>query len=232
MTTAQLAFDVGTTDLDVTLEALKPVAVSGNVDAGDAQAEAVRSCVLHMLNPTRKGTFQRSLEPDGSFRIPAVPSGNYQVTLFGCRGIRVRTLKAEGAKADATGIEISGSAVQMKVYAERANGAVRGIVTRDGRAVIGAVVVLAPKEEGKYPEHVHSWITDSDGSYDFTGIVPAEYHLLALDGGEEIEFARASVLRPHLKQAQTVDVVDGKQCETRIELPSAAIPAAPGKKIL
>ncbi len=218
--TARLVFEVGTNDVEVTLEAFKPVPVDGSLDAGDAQADAVRSCVLQLLDPEKKIVFRRSLDLNGNFNVPAVPAGNYQVSLFACHGIRIRNLKAEGAKADATGIEIAGTAVRMKVFAERANGAVRGIVTRNGRPAMGVSVVLAPKDESKYPEHVYLWVTDSDGSYDFTNIVPGDHHLLALDSGEGVEFASAAVLRPYLKQAQTVEVVNGKPCETRIELPA------------
>ena len=87
------------------------------------------------------------------------------------------------------------------------------------------MVLLLPQDIQHSPGLIRRDQSDSDGTFTLTNIVPGQYTLVAIDGGDELEYSNASVIQPYLANGQILNIArDGKyQVTTQvITIPQSA----------
>jgi hypothetical protein len=94
---------------------------------------------------------------------------------------------------------------------------VAGRVFKDGVPLMGATVILLPRNQ---PIRAATWAvdqSDSDGTFSWKGVAPGEYLAFAFEHGEVFDYADPEVMGPLLRLGQPVTVKPGANPEVRLE---------------
>ena len=104
-------------------------------------------------------------------------------------------------------LRVDGGTVQGEVvvseYAPEVDGTVRA---PDGKVYAGALVVLVPAGAKTEQDLFRADQSDLDGGYQFNGVVPGDYLLVAIEGGAELGWQSLPALMPYLAHAVPVTV--------------------------
>jgi Carboxypeptidase regulatory-like domain len=196
--------DLGDSDADVTVTLADAPSLIGTMqlEGGGGLPEGISVTLADAGGRTQR----LPVDASGKFALASIAPQRYRLALAGAKEYHLERWAVEGARRDGEMLDIrAGSAVRLWLVAGKGSGQVRGVVSRDGHALPGALVVLAPG---------HAVQTDSDGSYEFRNLPAGEYALFAVEDGTELEYAKASAIQPYLKAAQKVRVTAG-HAETR-----------------
>jgi hypothetical protein len=90
-------------------------------------------------------------------------------------------------------------------------------VYRKGRPVPGTLVVLLPANEPGGHGFSHSFMTDSDGSFDWDMIPPGEYRLVVTDDFD-LEYANPAVRKSWASRGKLVRVELNGMTEENLEV--------------
>jgi len=132
---------------------------------------------------------------DGTFEIPTVSPGWYDVTVPNIGSFSIKSVSATGARVTGLRVQFGGAGpAKLAIIMSAALGSIDGIVKSDGKSIAGAMVVLVPED----PMHHDQWFrrdqSDSDGTFSLGQILPGKYTLLAIRGGWDLEWSRPEVL--------------------------------------
>jgi hypothetical protein len=97
-----------------------------------------------------------------------------------------------------------GQTIAVRMTASGEMGRVRGVVTRGGRPVVGLWVLLAADPSGGDPSGSISYLTDSDGSFDFEHVRAGEYLLFTAE--DSVEYTNPAVVRQYEGAAKRIRV--------------------------
>ncbi len=87
--------------------------------------------------------------------------------------------------------------------ASDATGRVKGLVKVDDKAMEGAIVLLAAREDSEKLANYRAFETDSDGSFDIRAVRSGNYYLFAVDA-PDLEWKNPAVLRPYFADAELI----------------------------
>jgi hypothetical protein len=160
---------------------------------------------------TQRGTFS-SMNSEGGFagrtesryatadRIIEVPPGRYEVVLQGRPNIYLIGLSAKGAQASGRYVTVSAGETTLTVHVASGRANLSGIATLEGKAVVGAMVLLVPItiEEPDSIGFLRQDQTNTDGSFDIEDVIPGRYILVAIDRGWQTNWGDRSTLRRYL----------------------------------
>jgi len=205
--------EIGTTDIeDVQLAPEPPANVRGRVQfAGKSAALKGAPAVvfLHSLdgddleNAVTASTDETEgfrtfakLKPDGTFELPNVPPGNYEVIFTGdsqeVRDTFVESVTAGTKDYVDSGLNVSGGSIMLDVTVSTAAGIVDGVVAgKKGEPAPGSVVIAVPEERFRKQASRYCRVeTDQKGRFSMRGLRPGPYSLYAwevLDGDEYLD---------------------------------------------
>jgi hypothetical protein len=215
------AVDVVTSDVEVTVAVKEASKVAGTVSLSGDDSKLLRRLIVTLRDEQQNRVFRRDVAADGTFEIPGVLPGNYRASITGVPGVFATLVTSEeGAVKDGV-IEVGANAnVRLKLDASAGAGRVKGFVYRNGDPVPGVLVLLIPATLPADPGYYRSFLSDSDGSFDFKNVRPGGYRLFALPDSQ-FEYANPAVVRPYLANANAKAIaVDVKTLlEETIELP-------------
>ena len=184
--------------------------VSGTVLAadgskGEMQGEAV-------LRSGDEESASARLGKDGTFRIPAVAEGTYEVQVnTRTGGDYVAKVTGSGAKVSGKTVKIEGAGeVKLTVMLGRGLGRVQGVVKIGEKSTAGVMVLMVPEAATVSGEEFERLVrmdqSDSDGTFTLGGVVPGKYVLMAIEDGWELEWRQESVLAPYREKGMKVEV--------------------------
>jgi protocatechuate 3,4-dioxygenase beta subunit len=192
--------------------------ISGEVQLdGGAAPEGASIALLNRLSSVSVGA---RLGPKGEFQIEdsGVKPGAYTV-LLNAPGAIVRDVSASGAKVVGQEVEISGGApVHLIVRASQKLGRVEGTALRAGKPEGGAMVVLVPLDPGKDASLIRRDQSDSDGTFTLASVLPGRYTVVAIANGWDLEWMSPAVLKPYLKDGETVNVTAGGKPKVQVKV--------------
>jgi protocatechuate 3,4-dioxygenase beta subunit len=192
--------------------------ISGEVQVdGEAAPEGTSIALLNRLSGVSVGA---RLGPKGEFQIgdSGVKPGTYTV-LLNVPGAIQREVSASGAKVVGQGVEISGGApVHLVVRASKKLGRVEGTAVRAGKPEGGAMVVLVPLDPVKDAALIRRDQSDSDGTFTLPSILPGRYTVIAIANGWDLEWMSPAVLKPYLKDGETVNVTAGGKPKVQVKV--------------
>ena len=199
---------------DVSLDASSMpamAAVSGKVAmAGGGSLPASLSISLLPEQDIQSGVAPGGfapVAPDGSFQIPGVRPGDYEVRLNAAgTTLAVTQLAATGAAAGGRILHVGSAPISIAALAAPANASVYGFAQRDGKPAPGVFVLLVPISPNAGREAWQPNQTDSDGSFLFLHVMPGAYRLVAIEQGWTLAWARPEVIGRYLARGAEVMV--------------------------
>lgn len=178
--------------------------VSGRVQFPTSSPRPAGSLLVSLVREPGPGSIGTAIHPDGTFAFPAAAAGKWRVTLR-APGFFASEVRVEGAESRDGVVSLEdGGNVTISVVASDEMGELKGLLTKGGKPVISAMVVLAPANDGDRNPY-RGFQTDSDGSFDFENLRTGDY-LLFTAPDADIEYTNPAVVRPLLKDAKHVTV--------------------------
>lgn len=166
-------------------------------------------------------------DEDGRFRTFGVPPGRYVLRANPPSGWYLKGAFLGGADLSDTPFEISGKDLSGVVitFTDRPatlTGFVRAGQSPDPDAVVVAFPVdsAAWHSRGAYPRRMRIGRTERDGSYTITGLLPGEYHVVAVHEEVAADLEDPSLLDALARVSRQVRLLDG---ERRTEDLTAAV---------
>jgi hypothetical protein len=185
-------------------------AVSGKlVVAGSANLPSAASIVLSTREGEQVGSSR--IQSNGSFSMPNIPPGEYEVALRNSSGLEVTELRTNGAGVGGATLTVGSAPIDLGVVASPAAGPVSGFVERDGKPSRGIFVLLVPADPHAPRAAWRTNQSDSDGSFVFAHVIPGEYSVIAIEQGWNIDWRRPEVIAPYLARAESLTVQPGSR---------------------
>ncbi len=222
--------EVSTSDASIDPSSLASLpAVSGKLlVAGGANLPTAATIVLSTRGADQVG-FSR-IQPNGSFSMPNIPPGEYEVALRNSPGMEITQLRINGASVGGTTLTVGSASINLSVVASPTAGPLMGSVERSGKPSSGIFVLLVPADLHAPRAAWRANQSDSDGSFVFDRVIPGEYTVIAIEQGWNIDWRRRDVIAPYLARGEPFTMQPGSR---RVELkdPVEAQPlAAPASK--
>ena len=173
-------------DARVTIEMGRAARLSGTVRAEDGPPLPLRALRVAVEPASGDGqTLFAGLTPQGGFRFPEIPEGDYVFNLLGLeQEVYLKQVRCRGEDYTAQAISLTGAAWvgDCALTVSREVGHVDGLVRHDAEPVAGWVVVLLPaeRERRRIPRHTAATQTDREGRFHLRGVVAGEYLAFAV----------------------------------------------------
>jgi hypothetical protein len=151
----------------------------------------------------------------GAFSFPTVPPGEWQFSAESAG----RQLPIASVTSSATGvagkrtrsgnlIAVQDRPMSVVVAVSQTTTRVEGFARRDGEGVAGVMVVLVPKDLAAFEGLARRDQSDSDGSFSLRDVVPAQYTLVAIEDGWELDWADPMAIGRYLLGGIAVTLTD------------------------
>lgn len=197
---AQLPVEVGRTSIDGLVLTIAPgLELKGVAKAeGDAVLPTGVSVSLSARETPMMFGLNTRIGDGGVFSFESVSPDVYDVRTRGLTGgFYLKAVKYGPQQALDTGVNLTAGATGALELVFSPNGAtVEGNVTRDGKAVSGATVVLAPEgAKPNRPDLYRTATSDDSGHYSIDSLAPGKYRLYAFEdledgAGQDPEFLK------------------------------------------
>lgn len=175
---------------------------------------AARRGVAFLL---RRGVMQRRQQTNS--RVVEVPPGRYQVAVEGRPDLFVTGVTAQSATAAGELVSVPSGSSTLVVHVAKGKAALTGFVTKQGKPLAGAMVVLVPVTLGE-PKAINIVRRDqsnTDGSYDLYDVLPGQYILLAIDDGWQVNWRDAATLQRYMMNGVPVDLAPAANVKQDVE---------------
>lgn len=209
-------------DGNVEIDAAAPpdyVKVSGVVKTSGGTL--LRQAARIWLQRPRSGEWRFDAHSDASgqfeFGEAGVPPGTYDVWVEEPEGAVVVGVSANRARA-ADGVITIGAEKEVKLAVTIAIGTARvgGVAVKDGVAVEAVMMLLVPLDYGGNARLYRCNESNSDGSFEFSQVVPGKYLAVGIAEGWDLEWGKAEVLGKYL--ARGTKVVVGKDGVSNVKV--------------
>ena len=215
---------ISSSDLNIDASSLQPMAsVSGKLVVQGAGIPS--DCRISLISEQNEAPNSASVATDGSFRIPAVRAGTYEVRVVANNMVwAVTEARTKATKINGPTLKVGSDPIEMTVIAQEPAGAVNGFVTRHGKAAGGVFVLLVPANPNASR---FAWMpnqSDSDGSFTFRRVLPGQYTVVAIDQGWTLDWRQRGVIDPYLANGAKLTVEPtSKEVNLKVPLESQNI---------
>ena len=222
----ELAIEVGETDLEgIQLMLAPPQEVGGTIVVPDGRQLPAPFMVVLSRREQRNG--QRGgigrVEPDGSFKIPAVSPGVYDIGL-GSTGpdddLYVGSIHRGDEDILANGLHVGTASADPVQIVLRANGGTieTTVRTSKGDPLPDARVVIVPDAPRRGQMVLQGrCITDARGACSARGVAPGDYHVFAFAKEPGLDFRDPESTMPFEERAKAVSVAEGGHYSVELE---------------
>jgi len=209
---------VGTADMEIALKPPNMGSLSGKVNLEGETAPPPANFFVSLRD--EKGIIARAeaeVGPNGSFSLSRLPPGKYEVTAAFSNFIAAYLMGPGGEYLPLT-VEIApGMTVLRDLTMARAASVIQGRVEKGGAPLVGAFVLLMPKDPSRRWAY-RADQTDSDGSYRLATISSGDYLLIALTEGGDIAYRDAKIASILARTAKPVHVEPDARLELKLDV--------------
>jgi hypothetical protein len=197
---------VGRMPLDVTANMPEfPVVLGSNVTLpGRLMIEGldqsgVERIGVELRTASGFGSLSGTTNNDGIFRVENVVPGEYRVAIIGTAGYFIKEARFDRNDVLNQPLKLSGpvpGGAGLEVVISPNVGQISGMVTDERlQPVAGVLAVLVPDKNRDRPEHFKSAMTDQNGRFSITGIVPGDYKLFSWESLETYGYFDPELLK-------------------------------------
>jgi hypothetical protein len=150
----------------------------------------------------------KQVDEKGQAELQQIPAGVYDVQVwnFG-KAYTIDHLTFEGAIVKGHKVTIlAGSLPSISLALVPGDAQIQGVVTREGKGVAGAMVVLVPKDPTLHQDLFRRDQSDLDGTFSLRGIVPGAYTVLAIEDGWNLDWSEPAVIAAYLKGGRKIEI--------------------------
>jgi hypothetical protein len=175
------------------------------------------------------GNQRRRSEPPADRATPRrgraieVPPGRYEVALTSGRSNSYMTgITAQGADVHGRFVTFRAGDSTLTLHVATGLATVIGNVTMHNKTTVGAAVLLVPASLGDPGSFatIGQDQSNTDGSFDITGITPGQYILIAIDHGWQVNWSDPLTLRRYLMQGIPIDLASSEKLKQKVEAQS------------
>jgi hypothetical protein len=210
----RVAVDVGTSNVKgVVVPLLELLKIGGVVRVeSDEKLSVDRAFVaLSQTGGLPFGYRPASIGADGTFTIPGVTPGRYNVHINGLpETYYVKSVRAGKQEMGDDGLDL-GDATALEVVLGTKPGTVEGSVQRDKKPAAGTLVMLVPDPPRPAQRYLTRYANaDQNGRYSMKGVAPGKYSTYAWERGLEMDAPLdADSLKAFERKAVKVTVEEG-----------------------
>jgi len=206
---------------EVEADGKAPAVFSGSVKfegGGGAPEEAA----LVLRRRESGQTIELPLSPNGSIAPIEIEPGHYDMSLLHAEGFYMRVAGASHAKVSGLSVEFSSAdQATLALVAARGNARLKGMVSRQGRPVPGAMVLLIPQDPGNNLALMRRAQSDTAGAFEISEVLPGRYTALAIADGWRMDWTNLAMLELYIPTGKAVELGPGRIAEITLEIPGA-----------
>ncbi|HEY6376507.1 MAG TPA: carboxypeptidase-like regulatory domain-containing protein [Edaphobacter sp.] len=153
-------------------------------------------------------------------RLIEVPPGRYEVTLYSGRSNAYLTsISAQSADVHGRYVTVRAGDSTLILHLATGLATLSGNVSMHDKPSVGAMVLLVPASLGDAGSFatIGQEQSNTDGSFEISGITPGQYILIAIDHGWQINWSDPSTLRRYLTQGSPIDLTSSEKRKQKIE---------------
>lgn len=175
---------------------------------------------LQLSNSQTGDQAQEQVSQGGQIEFKTrIPPGRYQLTFVNTSGEFIKSASADGASLSGRSLDVKNSgSLKLNITIARGEGSISGVVLREGKPMMGALVVLVPADPAHNGVLFRRDQSDSDGTFTLPLAVPGKYTLVAIENGWELEWLNPAVLKPYLAGGETVEVQPGGKYTVKLKV--------------
>jgi len=233
----RIVFEAANQDVNVTIPLHPPSSVSGRLQIEGRPNTGIDLTKLQVGIRTPPSTvFASPVAADGQFRIDSVIDGDYQISVLpltpaqmpaGLENAYVKSIRVNNVDSLNSPIRIDGAQTisGMEIVLGAVGGSVDGRVVNAKQEVMDrATVVLLPLGPPPFREDRYGMMTtDKSGVFQFRGLPPGEYRLLAWEDVDPGAWFNPAFLAAYERYATSITLGEGKN--QRLDV--TVIPAGP-----
>jgi hypothetical protein len=213
-------------DMAVDFKSEETLNLSGAV-TGPSQLPASASIVLINAATGTMSAAKRTGNAQLRWQDAQLRPGKYEVGLAEAPGYYIAGISAVGAKAIGRTVELPTSGtVALAVSIGAGAATLDGTVEQDGKPFAGAMVLLLPQDVQHSLDLTRRDQSDSDGTFTLPDIVPGRYTLIAVAGGEDLEYSNPAAIQPYLAHGQVLNIAPGDKYRVTANLIATPQPPA------
>ena len=156
----------------------------------------------------RAAAVSQSLDSKGEAELQRVAGGQYEVSVWGgTTRYSIARISADGAAVSGHTLTVAaGASASVSLTLVSGSVQVQGTVTRAGKGLAGAMVVLVPKNPEVNRDLFRRDQSDLDGTFALRGVVPGPYTLLAIENGWDLDWSQPGVIGAYLKWGRKIEI--------------------------
>jgi protocatechuate 3,4-dioxygenase beta subunit len=231
----RVVFEAGNQDVNLTIPLHSPSSVSGRLQIEGGTSSAVDLTKLQVgIRTLPSSAFSSPVAADGQFRIEGVIDGDYQVYVLpsgplplssGIESVFVKSVRVNNADTMSSSLRIEGSQAisGMEITLGSLGASINGrVVNGRQEAVDRATMVLLPQGSPPFREDRYRTVTtDKSGQFQFRGLPPGEYRVLAWEDVDPGAWFNPVFLSAYERYTTTIMLQEGKNQTMEV----TAIPA-------
>jgi hypothetical protein len=224
---ARVPIEVSSANLEgVTLVLGSPILLTGTIRVeGGNPFEFTRLGLVLQLVDGGTGGGNAQIKPDGTFVVPNVFDGSYQVRVWGFPAeYYVKSVRAGGSEVFESGLTVSRSQSppRLEIVLSPDGGRVEGTVLKEQVPVAKAWVVLAPDPAHRDRAEMYSMKeTDMLGRFSLLGLPPGDYTLFAWEPVQGTSYVDPGFLEAFEGFGKPIHVEQGQQQAVQLALITA-----------
>jgi protocatechuate 3,4-dioxygenase beta subunit len=203
---------------NVVIHLQAPGSLAGTVEPAEARDSAAKLPVssVSVESITRPWSATGHTAADGTFRIKDVYADRYKVVVYGVeRGYYVESVWLGEREITDQEVPLGPGSPPLRVTYRAGAGRAQGTV-EDGD---GATVVLLPKEQTRLTyQFIRSAKCSKDGRYEFDGLRPGEYYVLAFPYAELNALEDPEFVQPLLVGAAALRVENARVASADLKI--------------
>jgi hypothetical protein len=113
-----------------------------------------------------------------------------------------------GKPAATNRIHVGEKPIELEIVARASALHVQGFALNEGRGEPGVLVLLVPLDLRNHSDWLRHDQSDSDGSFDFPGVAPGDYTLIALEDAWDLEWRSPEFISRFIAGGVAVTIPD------------------------
>jgi hypothetical protein len=224
-TSGSISFTVDNKNLEITMPLSRGVDLDGRISVPEDSSLPDLKGMKVVLAPLYRAVQNEQGVPDtaGRFAIHHVLPREFEVEIFGTPKTHyVKELRYNGRHLAENAFAVDGSAPMqlIEILLGQHPAAVSGTVTDDGKPVSQSYVVLVrwPANSRDPFLSASGRETDESGRFQFAGLGPGEYRILAVPGDDKAKLQRPYVLNQLLGDSEKCSLGEGQAQSLSLKL--------------